>query len=82
MDDTTGAFNYSGLVANMEEKAGMFYGMHVSFRRLETLCKRMLTRYSRIPDFLGLVDGEYQAGPGLFDAEYHTWYSCSRSIGR
>lgn len=27
MDSTTGAFNYSGLVANMEMKAGMFYGM-------------------------------------------------------
>ncbi|KAJ5087747.1 hypothetical protein N7456_011363 [Penicillium angulare] len=25
MDSTTGAFNYSGLVANMEMKAGMFY---------------------------------------------------------
>lgn len=28
MNDTTGAFNASGLVANMAEKAGMFYGMH------------------------------------------------------
>lgn len=38
MDDTTGAFNYSGLVANMEEKAGLFYGMHTSIDRLEPLC--------------------------------------------
>lgn len=26
MNQTTGAFNSSGLVANMEEKAGSFYG--------------------------------------------------------
>lgn len=48
---------------------------------LETLCN-IVTRYSRISNFLGLVDGEYQARPGLFDAEYHPWYSCSCSIGR
>lgn len=36
MDDTTGAFNYSGLVTNMEEKAGMFYGTHDFFYRDET----------------------------------------------
>lgn len=29
MNQTSGAFNLSGLVANMEEKAGMFYGMKV-----------------------------------------------------
>lgn len=27
MNQTTGAFNASGLVANMEEKAGSFYGI-------------------------------------------------------
>lgn len=27
MDTTTGAFNYTGLVENMDSKAGMFYGM-------------------------------------------------------
>jgi len=27
MDPTSGAFNYTGLVENMETKAGMFYGM-------------------------------------------------------
>jgi hypothetical protein len=26
MNQTTGAFNSSGLIANMEEKAGSFYG--------------------------------------------------------
>lgn len=30
MNQTSGAFNYSGLVANMEMKAGSFYGMCVS----------------------------------------------------
>jgi hypothetical protein len=29
MNQTSGAFNFSGLVANMEEKAGMFYGTKV-----------------------------------------------------
>jgi hypothetical protein len=28
MNSTTGEFNYTGLVANMEMKAGMFYGMN------------------------------------------------------
>lgn len=28
MDSTTGAFNYTGLVENMEMKAGAFYSMH------------------------------------------------------
>jgi beta-glucosidase len=27
MNQTSGAFNYTGLVANMEMKAGSFYGM-------------------------------------------------------
>jgi hypothetical protein len=27
MNSTSGEFNYTGLVANMEMKAGMFYGM-------------------------------------------------------
>lgn len=29
MNDTTGDFNYTGLVENMELKAGMFYGMDI-----------------------------------------------------
>ncbi|KAJ5552632.1 hypothetical protein N7494_002010 [Penicillium frequentans] len=41
MDDTTGAFNYSGLVANMEEKAGMFYvGYPISWDWLTENIKR------------------------------------------
>lgn len=28
MDSTTGAFNYTGLVENMEMKAGAFYSMN------------------------------------------------------
>lgn len=30
MNQTSGEFNYTGLVANMELKAGMFYGMNSS----------------------------------------------------
>jgi hypothetical protein len=29
MNSTSGEFNYTGLVANMEMKAGSFYGMHL-----------------------------------------------------
>lgn len=31
MNLTTGAFNYSGLVENMETKAGMFFGRNKPF---------------------------------------------------
>lgn len=34
MNDTTGDFNYTGLVENMELKAGMFYGMTLELKAL------------------------------------------------
>ncbi|KAJ5737540.1 uncharacterized protein N7483_002665 [Penicillium malachiteum] len=41
LNDTSGAFNYSGLVANMEEKAGMFYvGYPISWEWLAENIKR------------------------------------------
>lgn len=30
MNETTGAFNYTGLVENMAQRSGMFYGMKSS----------------------------------------------------
>jgi hypothetical protein len=58
MNQTSGEFNYTGLVTNMELKAGSFYGMKSLIELLDPLYQfaetQILMLCSRVPCFLGL----------------------------
>ena len=60
MNQTSGAFNYSGLVANMEMKAGMFYGaLYSQVPGLTELTRDTKICSSGISCFMGVACGEY-----------------------
>lgn len=76
MDSTTGAFNYTGLVENMEMKAGAFYSMHFFFLNI---CRLATNIGSWICCSLGLACHQHQESPRLSAAEYDAGNSCSCS---
>ena len=79
MDPNTGAFNYSGLVANMEMKAGMFYGKGYFFvyQRYDRYFTNGLgiCKYSGLRYIISDACGEREKSPGLSNTKHYSRHS-------
>lgn len=85
LNTTSGAFNYTGLVENMESRAGSFYGTgSCSASPLLSLRFRVMdvrANGSSWPFYpVGLACNQCQESPGLLGKEYHAGDSCPGSV--
>lgn len=68
LNTTSGGFNYSGLVENFDQKAGMFVSLSRMFLQSVRALKGNAVR--RIPHQLGVAGSQYQERPGLRSQQY------------